>query len=137
MSDLILYIVKQLVTNPDGVRVDESHNGSEVNLLLTVAPEDMGLIIGKSGNTIKALRKILIIKAMADNVRVNLQLAEVEGYVKPDKADTLEKDERVSEEESSTPSEATPESSNTDAIKSNPSEETPQESDSDQESENK
>lgn len=79
MSDLILYVVKSLVTNPDAVSVDEQNNGGEVNLILTVDPADMGLVIGKSGQTIKALRKLLIVKAMAENVRVNLQLAEPEG----------------------------------------------------------
>src|SRR5216684_4045407 len=85
MSDLILYIVKSLVTNPDAVSVEEQNDGGQVNLLLTVDPADMGLVIGKSGNTIKAIRKVLIVKAMADNVRVNLQLAEPEGgYQKPE-----------------------------------------------------
>ena len=77
MKELIEYIVKQLVTNPDGVVVVEDSSQGQVNLLLTVAPEDMGIVIGKSGQTIKALRKLLIIKAMSDNVRVNLQLNEV------------------------------------------------------------
>ena|SRR5581483_3090438 len=79
MQDLILYIVKNLVTKPEAVTVDEQRDGGEVNLVLTVDPVDMGLVIGKSGNTIKAIRKLLIVKAMADNVRVNLQLAEPEG----------------------------------------------------------
>ncbi len=87
MQDLILYIVKSLVTNPDAVSVEEQRDGGEVNLLLTVDPADMGLVIGKGGQTIKSIRKVLIVKAMADNVRVNLQLAEpAGGYKKPEEA---------------------------------------------------
>lgn len=75
MKDLIEYIVKQLVNNPDDVAVDENiEEGGIVNLTLSVNPEDMGIVIGKGGQTIKALRKFLTIRAVVDSVRVNLQL---------------------------------------------------------------
>lgn len=77
MKDLIDYIVKNLVTKPEAVTIDETSSEGGVQLLLTVDPEDMGLVIGKNGQTIKALRRILGVRAMADNVRVNLQLNEV------------------------------------------------------------
>ena len=76
MKDLVEYIVKQIVNNPDSVNVTEENQDGNVNLVLTVDPADMGLVIGKSGQTIKAIRKILTIRAMAENVRVNLQLVE-------------------------------------------------------------
>ena len=76
MNDLILYLAKSLVNHPDDVSVSEQRLNGQINLTLTVNPEDMGLIIGKGGQTIKAIRKILIVKAMADNNRVSLQLAE-------------------------------------------------------------
>lgn len=79
MKDLLDYIVKNLVTKPDNVSIDEESNGGNVNLTLTVDPEDMGLIIGKSGQTIRAIRKLLTVRAIAENVRINLQLAEPEG----------------------------------------------------------
>ncbi|MBI2021699.1 KH domain-containing protein [Candidatus Daviesbacteria bacterium] len=78
MKDLVEYIVKQIVNNPDAVVVEQSQNNGDVNLLLTVAPEDMGIVIGKGGQTIKAVRKLLVIRAMAENARVNLQIAEPE-----------------------------------------------------------
>lgn len=77
MKELLEYIVKQLVTKPEAVLVDEQKVNGEVSLLLTVDPSDMGLIIGKNGQTIKALRRLLTVRAMAENVRVNLQLNEV------------------------------------------------------------
>lgn len=79
MRDLVEYIVKSMVSNPDAVSVTEDNQEGEVRLLLSVDPTDMGMVIGKKGQTIKALRKLLTVKAMADNVRVSLQLSEPEG----------------------------------------------------------
>jgi len=79
MKDLLNYIVTNLVTKPDAVKIDEDIQDGAINLNLTVDPSDMGLIIGKGGQTIKSIRKLLIIRAMAENVRVNLQLIEPEG----------------------------------------------------------
>jgi predicted RNA-binding protein YlqC (UPF0109 family) len=64
------------VTKPEAVEVEESADNGMVNLQLTVDPEDMGLVIGKAGQTIKAIRRLLTIRALVDNVRVNLQLNE-------------------------------------------------------------
>lgn len=79
MIDLVEYIVKQIVTNPEAVRVEEDSQDGNVNLLLHIDPMDFGIVIGKKGQTIKAIRKILTVRAMADNVRVNLQLVEQPG----------------------------------------------------------
>jgi len=76
MKDLLNYIVTSLITKPDAVKIEEDTQDGTVNLTLTVDPEDMGLIIGKGGQTIKSIRKLLIVRAMAENVRVNLQLIE-------------------------------------------------------------
>ncbi len=75
MKDLLEYIVKNLVNNPDAVEIQESSEGQGiVNLSLKVSPEDMGIIIGKGGATIHALRKILTVRAIAENVKVFLHL---------------------------------------------------------------
>lgn len=76
MKDLLEFIVTNLVTKPEAIQIDEQNQNGEINLSLTVDPQDMGLIIGKGGQTIKAIRKLLIVRAMAENVRVNLQLVE-------------------------------------------------------------
>lgn len=74
MKDIVEFIVKQFVSNPDAVEVNEEEQDGFVNVTLKVAPEDMGLTIGKSGQTIKAIRRLLTIKAIAENARVNLEL---------------------------------------------------------------
>jgi len=76
MKDLLNYIVTSLVTKPDAISIDEQTDGGSINLNLTVDPQDMGLIIGKGGQTIRAIRKLLTVRAIAENVRVNLQLNE-------------------------------------------------------------
>lgn len=77
MKELVEYIVKKIVLNPDDVVVRESVNGSEVMLSLRVADEDMGIVIGKKGQTIRSIRKLLTVRAMNDGVRVNLSLVDV------------------------------------------------------------
>ena len=74
MKDLLNYIVTSLVTKPDAVSIDEHTEDGNVDLILTVDPSDMGLIIGKGGQTIRSIRKLLTVRAIAENVRVNLQL---------------------------------------------------------------
>ncbi|MBI2017867.1 KH domain-containing protein [Candidatus Daviesbacteria bacterium] len=74
MKDLLNYIVTSLVSNPDAVSITEDKNDGEINLILTVDPKDMGLVIGKMGKTIRAIRKLLTVRAIAENIRVNLQL---------------------------------------------------------------
>lgn len=76
MKDLVEYIVKNIVSKPEAVTVEENTSDTEVTLSLTVDPSDMGVVIGKGGQMIKALRKLLTVRAMADGVRVNLQLVE-------------------------------------------------------------
>lgn len=79
MKDLLNFIVTSLVTKPEAVIIDEQKEDGMVNFNLTVDPSDMGLIIGKSGQTIRAIRKLLTVRAIAENVRVNLQLTEPPG----------------------------------------------------------
>lgn len=76
MKDLLDYIVKGIVSRPNEVVINESQTGQEVSYILNVNPEDMGIVIGKKGQTIKAIRKLLAVRAMADNIRVNLQIVE-------------------------------------------------------------
>ncbi len=76
MKDLLNFIVTNLVTKPEAVSIDEQTNEGNIDLNLTVDPTDMGLIIGKSGQTIRAIRKLLTVRAIAENVRVNLQLVD-------------------------------------------------------------
>lgn len=74
MLELIDYIAKSLVTNPDAVQIQETQEDGAQIFVLSVAPDDMGIIIGKSGQTIKAIRKLIAVRAMQDQSHVYLRL---------------------------------------------------------------
>ena len=76
------YVVKALVDNPDDVKIDRSVDEMGVLITLTVNPADMGKIIGRMGNTAKAIRTLLRVMGMKNNARVNLKINEPEGGMK-------------------------------------------------------
>ncbi len=76
MKELVEYIVKALVTKPDQVEVEEINQQGSIEFSLKVDPSDMGLVIGKGGQVIKSIRKLLTVRAMAENVRISLYLVE-------------------------------------------------------------
>ena len=73
------YVVKALVDHPDSVQVNRKVDEMGVLLTLDIHAEDMGKIIGRSGNTAKALRTLLRVVGMKNNARVNLKINEPEG----------------------------------------------------------
>lgn len=73
------YVVKALVDNPNDVVIDRTVDEMGVLISLTVNPADMGKIIGRMGNTAKAIRTLLRIIGMKNNARVNLKINEPEG----------------------------------------------------------
>lgn len=72
-------LVKALVDNPDAVAVNRTVDEMGVLLTLDVHAEDMGKIIGRSGNTAKAIRTLLRVVGMKHDARVNLKINEPEG----------------------------------------------------------
>ncbi|MBM3205376.1 KH domain-containing protein [Candidatus Shapirobacteria bacterium] len=74
MKELLEFLVKSIVNHPQEVVVEEEREEDWLNLNLAANPEDVKIIIGKKGRTIKALRELLKIKAIKDKVRVNLNL---------------------------------------------------------------
>lgn len=72
-------VVKALVDHPDHVNIDRTVDEMGVLLTLDVHAEDMGKIIGRSGNTAKAIRTLLRVVGMKNDARVNLKINEPEG----------------------------------------------------------
>lgn len=70
------FIVKGLVDHPDDVKIDRKVDEMGVLLTLTVHPEDMGRVIGKSGNTANAIRTLLKVVGLKNNARVNFKINE-------------------------------------------------------------
>jgi len=76
MKELVQYLAKSLVSNPDAVEIKESENDGASVLELKVAKEDLGRIIGKQGRTAKSIRTLLNAAASRDNRRVVLEIVE-------------------------------------------------------------
>ena len=75
-------LVKSLVDNPDTVKTNRTVDEMGVLLTLDVHADDMGKIIGRSGNTAKAIRTLLRVVGMKHDARVNLKINEPEGGTK-------------------------------------------------------
>jgi uncharacterized protein len=78
------FVVKALVDVPDKVKIVRTVDEMGVLLTLTVDNADMGKVIGRSGNTAKAIRTLLRVVGMKNNSRVNLKINEPEGSVRPE-----------------------------------------------------
>ena len=76
MKDLIYYIAKALVDNPDQVSVDEVEGNQTSVLELKVAKEDLGKVIGKQGRTARAMRTILSAASAKIKKRTVLEIIE-------------------------------------------------------------
>jgi len=72
------YVVKMIVSHPDDVTVERKVDEMGVLLTLKANKEDMGQIIGKEGQTAKALRVLLRVLGSKNNARVNLKIVEPE-----------------------------------------------------------
>lgn len=77
--DFIEYLVKQIVSNPDDIEIIRSVDEMGVLITLKVAKDDMGRIIGKNGQTAKAMRVLLRVVGSKNNARVNLKIIEPDG----------------------------------------------------------
>ena len=76
MKDTLHYIISSIVDDPETVAIDENEENGITNYTITVAPDDMGKVIGKEGKVIRSIRNVMKIKAMKQNKRINIQLAE-------------------------------------------------------------
>jgi len=80
------FVVKGLVDHPDAVKVARSVDEMGVLLTLDIHADDMGKIIGRSGNTAKAIRTLLRVVGMKHNARVNLKINEPVGGLRSQEA---------------------------------------------------
>jgi len=76
-------VVKALVDKPDAVSVQRDVDEMGVLLTLKVDPADMGQIIGRQGQTARAIRTLLRVVGAKNNARVNLKIYEPEGSQRP------------------------------------------------------
>jgi len=74
MKDLLEYIVKAIVAEPDAVNITEENSDEGLLIKLEVAPDDKGRVIGRQGRVAQALRTLLRVKAAKEETRVRLEI---------------------------------------------------------------
>ena len=76
MKELLTYIARNLVDNPDAVSVTEYPGESETVLELRVAPEDMGKVIGRQGRIAKEIRTLMRSVAQRQGTKVTVDIVD-------------------------------------------------------------
>jgi predicted RNA-binding protein YlqC (UPF0109 family) len=74
MVELIEYIAKALVDDPSQVKISTSEEGNLTVIELSVAPDDMGKVIGKQGRIAKAIRSVLKAASAKENKKYSLEI---------------------------------------------------------------
>jgi len=74
MQDVLNFILKNLTTVPDDVKIEETNEEDTTNYIITVNPADVGRIIGKEGKVIKAIRTIMRVIAIQRGVHVRVSV---------------------------------------------------------------
>jgi uncharacterized protein len=75
LAELVEYLARRLVDEPDAVRVEESEREGSVVLTLHVAQDDIGKVIGRQGRVARALRAVVRAGAARRRQRVLLEIA--------------------------------------------------------------
>jgi hypothetical protein len=78
MAELLAYLARELVDSPDAVRVDEEEREGALVLVLHVAPDDVGKVIGRHGRIARALRTLVRASAVREGRRVLVEIADPE-----------------------------------------------------------
>jgi predicted RNA-binding protein YlqC (UPF0109 family) len=76
LVELLEYLARQLVDEPDAVRVEEIDEGDDLVLRLHVAEGDVGKVIGRQGRIARALRTVVRAAAMREQRRVLVEIAD-------------------------------------------------------------
>ena len=74
MKELVETIAKALVSHPEQVVVTETENDDDILIELSVAPEDMGKVIGKQGRIAKAIRSVVKAAATMKDKKVTVDI---------------------------------------------------------------
>ncbi len=76
VADLVVYLARQLVDEPDAVEVEESEQDGAIVLRLHVAADDVGKVIGKRGRIVRALRSLVRAGSVHERRRVLLEIVD-------------------------------------------------------------
>jgi uncharacterized protein len=76
MAELLAYLARELVDDPEAVRVEEEERDGALVLVLHVAPDDVGKVIGRQGRIARALRTLIRASAVREGRRVFVEIAD-------------------------------------------------------------
>ena len=76
MREVLEYVARSLVDEPDAVEVNEVEGDGSVLLQLRVAPDDMGKVIGKRGRTVKAIRSVVRAAGSRQGISTMVEIVE-------------------------------------------------------------
>lgn len=76
LENLLLFLARSLVDEPEKVEVEGRETESRVDLTLRVAQGDMGKVIGRGGRIVKAIRTVMKAASVKENKRVNVEIAD-------------------------------------------------------------
>ena len=76
MAELLAYLARELVDDPEAVRVEAEERDGSLVLLLHVAPDDVGQVIGRGGRIVRALRTVVRASAVREGRRVQIEIAD-------------------------------------------------------------
>ncbi len=76
MSELVAFVARRLVDDPDAVEVTTDERDGALVLLLKVAPDDVGKVIGRQGRIVRALRTIVRAGGVRERRRLLLEIVE-------------------------------------------------------------
>lgn len=74
MKELLTYIAKNLVNDPDAVTVTETERDDEIVFELRVAPDDMGKVIGRHGRIAKEIRTLMKAAGNRENKKISVEI---------------------------------------------------------------
>ena len=74
LQETLLDVAKAIVDSPDEVRVTAEEDDRAITLTLTVAPDDMGMVIGRHGRIAKAIRTVIKAAAVNSGKKVNVDI---------------------------------------------------------------
>lgn len=76
MKELLEFLARSLVDHPEQVRVEATESDNSVVLRLSVAPEDLGRVIGKQGRIARALRTVVKASAVKDGKQATVEIVD-------------------------------------------------------------
>ena len=74
LQETLIDIAKAIVDSPDEVKVTQEEDENTITLTLTVAPDDMGMVIGRHGKIAKAIRSVMKAASVNSGKKVNVDI---------------------------------------------------------------